>query len=194
MARNVRQEPPHYYTPEEYSALEGASDRRYEYWDGEIVCMSGGTLAHGQISRNVFRAIDRKLEGRPCQAFTADVAIKTPVSGFYRYPDASVVCGEVQTEQANGIEMLVNPVLIVEVLSPTTENRDRNEKRIAYQGIPSLREYWIVSQDIPHVTHYARDAAAWVRADYSQLADAIDSASIGTVLTLAEIYQGVTFE
>jgi len=85
-------------------------------------------------------------------------------------------------------------VLIVEVLSPTTEDRDRNEKRIAYQSIPSLREYWIVSQDIPHVTRYVRDGGAWARTDYSRMEDAIDGPAIGAALTLAEIYQGVTFE
>ena len=182
------------YTLEEYYALEKAGDRRYEYWDGEIVCRSGGTLAHGQISRNVFGAIDRKLEGRDCQAFTADMAIKISAQGLYRYPDASVVCGEVQTEPINGIDVLINPLLIVEVLSPTTEDRDRNEKRIAYQSIPSLREYWIVSQDIPHVTRYVRDGGAWARTDYSRMEDAIDGPAIGAALTLAEIYQGVTFE
>lgn len=123
MARKLRDEPRHQYTLEEYYALEKAGDRRYEYWDGEIVCRSGGTLAHGQISRNVLRAIDRKLERRDCQAFTADMAIKIPTQGLYRYPDASVVCGEVQSERVNGLDVLVNPGLIVEVLSPTTEDR-----------------------------------------------------------------------
>jgi Uma2 family endonuclease len=193
MARNLRQ-PDHHYTIEEYFALDKASDRRYEYWDGEIVCMSGGTLAHGQISRNLFRAIDKKLEGGSCQAFTGDMAIRTPAVAPYRYPDVSAICGELQIEQVNGIDTLVNPALIAEVLSPTTEDRDRNEKRIAYQAIPSLSEYLIVSQDIPHITHYVRDGQSWARTDYSQKEAAIRCASIGATLTVAEIYQGVAFE
>ena len=194
MARNLRQEP-HHFTIEEYLALEKASDRRYEYWDGEIVCMSGGTLAHAQISRNAFRTFDRKLEGRPCEAFTADMAVRTPAPGQpYLYPDASVVCGGAQVEAVNGIDSLVNPVLIVEVLSPTTEERDRHEKRLAYQAIPSLREYLIISQDIPHVTHYVRDHDTWRRADHSIMDETLECPALGAVLSLAELYQGVPFE
>ena len=193
MARHLHREPYHHYTAEEYFALERASDRRYEYWNGEIVCMSGGTLAHAQISRNTFKSIDRKLEGRGCQVFTADLAIKTPTLSPYRYADTSVVCGEAQVEEINGIDVLLNPMLIVEVLSPTTEDRDRNEKRIAYQAIPSLREYLLVSQDIPHITHYTSQGDAWQRTDYSTT-ERIECPSIGIALTLDEVYQGVTFE
>jgi len=122
------------------------------------------------------------------------MAIKTPILGNYRYPDASVVCGEVQTEEMNGMDILVNPVVIVELLSPTTEHRDRNEKRLAYQAIPSLREYLIVSQDIPHITHYIKEDPVWRRADHSATAETIECQSIKVVLTSAEIHQGVTFE
>ncbi len=193
MARRLKEEPYHRYTLEEYLALEKASDRRYEYWNGEIVCMSGGTLAHGQISRNTSGTLFQKLQGRDCQVFTADMAIKTPAEGPYRYPDASVVCGQVQVEEINGIDVLVNPILIVEVLIQTTEDRDRNEKRVAYQAVPSLREYMIVSQDIPHVTHYLREGDTWLRNDYST-AESIQCPSVGVVLTLDEIFQGVTFQ
>ncbi|MBI4475047.1 MAG: Uma2 family endonuclease, partial [Acidobacteria bacterium] len=104
MARNLKEEQVQRYMLEEYFALEKASERRYEYWDGEIVCMSGGTLAHGQISANVHGTIRAKLQGRNCQAFTADMAIKTPALGPYRYPDISVVCGQVQVERMQGID------------------------------------------------------------------------------------------
>jgi Uma2 family endonuclease len=194
MARRVNEDPHHLYTLEEYFALERAGERRYEYWDGDIVCMSGGTLRHGQISRNVFRTVDRKISGSPCQAFTADMAVKTSSPGPYRYPDASVVCGEVLVDRINGIDTLVNPIAVVEVLSPGTEARDRNEKRMAYQAIVSMREYLIVSQDIPHVTHYVREGESWRRADYSMMTEVIECRSLGLGLTLAEIYEGVTFE
>jgi Uma2 family endonuclease len=194
MSRNLRDAPTQRYTLEEYFALEKASERRYEYWDGEIVCMSGGTLAHGQISGNAYGAIRAKLVGRNCQAFTADMAIKTPALNPYRYPDISVVCGEVQVERIQGIDVILNPVLIVEVLSPNSEDRDRNEKRAAYQDIPSVREYLIVSQEIPHVTHYVRAGQTWRRADHSMAVEQIECSSIGIALTLGEIYQGVTFE
>jgi Uma2 family endonuclease len=194
MARNLREDEVQRYTLEEYFALEKASERRYEYWDGEILCMSGGTLAHGQISGNTYSAIRSKLEGTNCQTFTADMAIKTPTLGPYRYPDVSVVCGQVQVERIQGIDVIVNPALIVEVLSPNTEDRDRREKRTAYQDISSVREYLLVSQEIPHITHYVREGDAWRRADYSMGAEQIECPSIGIALRVDEMYQGVRFE
>jgi Uma2 family endonuclease len=194
MTRNLRREPQPRYTLEEYFALEKAGDRRYEYWDGEIVSMSGGSLAHAQISGNVFAATRSKLEGRDCQTFTADMPIKTPTLSPYRCPDASAICGDVQIEKTQGIDVLLNPILIVEVLSPESEDRDRNEKRSAYQAIPSVREYLVVSQEIPRVTPYSRDGEVWRRSDYSKMGEKVELPSLGIALTLSDIYQGVTFE
>lgn len=191
---NLREEEIQRYTLDEYFALEKASERRYEYWDGEIVCMSGGTLAHGQISGNTYTVMRARLEGWNCQVFTSDMAIKTPTLGPYRYPDISVVCGQVQVERIQCIDLIVNPVLIVEVISPTTEERDRNEKRTAYQNISSVQEYLIVSQEIPHITHYVREGETWRRADYSMGAEQIECPSVGITLKLDEIYRGVSFE
>src|SRR5882724_3062675 len=119
--------PRHYYSLEEYFALEHAGDARYEYWDGDILCMSGGSEAHGTIAGNIFYRLRQKLEGKPCRVFTADMAVKTPTLLPYRYPDASVACGESRFENIRGVDALLNPVLIVEVLSPTTAQHDREE-------------------------------------------------------------------
>src|SRR5215210_5538082 len=112
MATNPKNVPQHYYSLEEYFALEDASDARFEYWDGDIVCMSGGSRAHYRISGNVYYALARALNGGPCQPFTGDAPILTPTLPPYRYPDASAACGELQYQNESGIDALVNPILV----------------------------------------------------------------------------------
>jgi len=194
MAVNPKDLLRHYYTLEEYFALERVGEARYEYWNGEIVCMSGGTLQHAIISGNFIINLGRQLAGGKCRAFTADMAVKTPFLPPYRYPDLSVVCGRPAVEDIEGIAVLTNPVLLVEVLSPGTENRDRNEKRNAYQALPSLQEYVLVEQKSPHLTHYAKENDQWSRRDYADLNTVIELPSIGCRLSLGEIYEGVEFE
>jgi Uma2 family endonuclease len=193
MVANPKDLPPHYYTLEEYFSLERVGEARYEYWDGNIVCMSGGSLQHAVISRNLIIHLGRQLEGRKCEAFTADMAIKTPVLPPYRYPDLSVVCGRPIIDKIGGMTTMVNPILIVEVLSPDSENRDQNEKREAYQAIESLREYLIIAQNFPHLTHYLKKNDEWSRNDYAELDKVIELPSIECRITLKEVYDGVEF-
>jgi Uma2 family endonuclease len=194
MATNPKDVPRHYYSLGEYFALEQASDARFEYWDGDIVCMSGGSLAHYRISSNIHISLDRGLHGRPCEAFTGDAAIWTPALPPYRYPDASVVCGEIQTKHINGLDAVVNPVLVVEVTSPSTVKLDEGEKLIAYQAIPTLREYLLVSQDAPHVTHYTRrEGDTWERRDVTDPEASLELEGVGCALKMRDIYDGLTF-
>ncbi len=181
----------HYYTLEEYFALEKVGDARYEYWDGEIFCMSGGSKEHYRLSSNVFRLLLRATEGKHCETFNPDSPIKTPKLPPYRYPDASVVCGESQFEKDHGIDALVNPLLIVEVLSPTTETADKEDKRIAYQAIESLQEYLLIAQDKVEVTRYARSGALWFRDTLTDLSASLQLTSLSHTITLAELYRGV---
>jgi Uma2 family endonuclease len=195
MAANREQLPRHYYSLEEYFALEKASDARFEYWDGEIVCMSGGSRAHSQISSRVHFRLSQHLEGGKCQAFTADLPIKTPTLPPYRYPDATVACGELVFERIQNVDALLNPTVIIEILSPSTVHHDRNEKFTAYTALPSLADYVLVAQDVPHVTHHSRRVdGTWSRRDTGGLDAAFTIESIGCTLTLAEIYEGVTFD
>src|SRR5436305_14490589 len=119
---------PERYTLEEYFALERASERRFEYRDGEIVCMSGGSLAHAEIAGNIVSQLKTKLRGQPCHVYGSDLAVYVPAGRPYRYPDASVVCGEPQVEKVDGRDCLANPALLVEVLSPTSADYDRRTK------------------------------------------------------------------
>ena len=194
MATNPKDVPQHYYSLEEYFALEDASDARFEYWDGEIVCMSGGSRAHGTISSNVHYALAAGLRGGRCRAFTGDVAVYTPTLLPYRYPDASAACGELKFEHIKGHDALVNPVVVVEVMSPSTAALDEGPKFVAYQAVPTLREYLLVSQDEPRVTHYTRlEGGSWERRDVTDLDASLELDSTGCVLRLQDIYDGVTF-
>lgn len=194
MALNPRDIPYHYYSLDEYFALEQASDARFEYWDGDIVCMSGGSRAHYRIGSNMHYRLRQRLEGRPCTAFTADTPILTPALPPYRYQDASVACGELKFRHVHVVDALVNPVLIVEVLSPSTASRDQNQKFAAYKAIETFSNYLLISQDKPLVTHYARQPEGrWTREETTSLEASLTFASIGCTITMREIYEDVDF-
>ena len=182
------------YTVEEYIELLKNSDERFEYFDGEIVSMAAGKISHGGIAANIARNLGNLLLDRPCQVFGGDTAIKTIKAYPFRLPDVSVVCGELVIEELSGIEMLVNPLLIVEVLSQSTGAYDHGEKFIAYQAIESLQEYLLVTQDRPHVMRYLRQPDdQWLRADISGLESTVKLESLGVALPLSEIYRMIKF-
>lgn len=194
MVANLKEPYRHYYTIEEYFALEKVGDARYEYWDGDIVCMSGGTEQHTIISGNIFGELRNKLRRGNCQPYNEGMAILTPSLPPYRYPDASVVCGEKHLQSIQGITVLANPTLIVEVLSATTEKADRDPKKDAYQSLPSEHEYLLVSQTAHHVTRFARHGEFWHREEFSGLDTIIPLTSLNCELGLRDIYEGVIFE
>ena len=181
-----------YYTVEEYIAILKNSDERYEYLDGELTAMAGGKIAHGSLALNVAAALQRKLPGSGCRAFNSDVAIKVPAAPPFRFPDASAACGELIVEELQGIEMIVNPILLVEVLSESTEKYDREGKFLAYQSIPGFQEYLLIEQDRYHVTQYVKQGdSTWLRRDFIGSEAAVKLSSIDCILTLAEIYRDV---
>jgi Uma2 family endonuclease len=195
MATNPKDVPRHYYSLEEYFALEDASDARFEYWDGEIVCMSGGSRAHSTISSNVHYSLASGTRGGRCRAFTGDMPVWTPTPPPYRYPDASVVCGEPEYKNKKGYDALVNPVVVVEALSPSTAALDEGPKFEAYKAIQTLRDYLLVSQFEPRVTHYTRlEGESWVKGEVTDLDASLELESIGCALRLRDIYDGVTFD
>lgn len=194
MAVNRKDLPYHYYSLREYFALEEASDARFEYWDGDIVCMSGGSITHYLISSNVHGALASALRGGQCRAFTGDAAILTPTFPPYRYPDASVVCGKLQTQHVNVLDAIVNPVVIIEVLSPSTRALDEGQKFEAYKAIDTFREYLLVEQGEPRVTRYARQPdGSRSREDVAALDSILRLESVGCSIPLRDIYEGVDF-
>ena len=185
----------HRYTLEEYLALERESDARHEFWDGEIFAMSGGTLAHERVMGNTSNLFRVHLCGSDCAVFGSNMQIKVPSAPPYRYADGSVVCGKVEVERFNGNDLLLNPVLTYEVLSPSTEAYDRGDKFTHYKSITSLKEYLLIAQHRPHITQYARrDDGTWAYAEINGLGGSIYLPSAGLTLKLSDVYQDVDFD
>lgn len=180
------------YTPEEYLAFERRSEFKHEYISGEIVAMAGATRAHNLITGNVVRRLGNQLEGKPCEVYSNDMRTRTTPAD-YAYPDVVVVCGEPKFEDKE-IDTLLNPTVVIEVLSKTSEARDRGEKSSNYRSIESAQDIIFVSQHKPRVEHYVRlPNGEWILHDVTDLPESIVIGSIGCTLTLAEIYQRVEF-
>ncbi len=183
------------YTLEEYLELDKNSEERYEYFDGEVFAMAGGSPSHARVSGNAYSALQTKLRGGRCEAFNSEMRIKVPAALPYRYPDASVVCGEPIFEELDGQQMLVNPTLIVEVLSPSTIAYDLGDKFTAYQSIKTFQEYLLISQDRPHVIQHTKQAKRkWLRIEIEGMESEVMLESISVTLTLGEIYERVKFQ
>ena len=182
------------YTIDEYIELLKNSEERFEYFDGEVFSMAAGKISHGGIAANLIRELGNLLKDRPCQVFNGDVALKTVLEPPFRMPDVSIVCGEAQTEDFQGIEMLLNPLFICEVLSPSTANYDREGKFLVYQAIESFKEYLLVERDQPYVTRYLRQPDnQWLRADVIGLDSYVRLESLAITLSLSEIYRMIKF-
>lgn len=191
MTQAERKQP---YTLDEYLALERESDVKYEFWDGDIFAMSGGTLGHNMIMDNVAAVLHRELQGKPCRVFSSNQQIKVPAAPPYRYADGSVVCGKTAVERFNGNDLLLNPILLYEVLSPSTEGFDRGDKFTYYKSIPTLGEYLLIAQHRPHITQYVKQPdGIWSYTEVNDLDSSLYLPSIGVTLRLREVYQGVDF-
>lgn len=183
------------YTLEEYLDLLHKSEERLEYFSGEVVSMAGGKKSHNRATRNISRKLGELLEGKLCEVFDGNQAVKTAKAPPFRFPDASVVCGEAIFEEMRGHDILVNPILIVEVMSPSTGAYDRDAKFLAYQEIPSFKEYLLVASERAHVIQYLRQAdGGWLRRDVIGLESQVTLESVGVILPLSDIYRMVTFQ
>ena len=143
------------YTPEEYLALERQAQYKSEYYAGEIFAMAGASRWHNLIVANVIGELSLQLKGRPCTTYPSDMRVKISPTGLYAYPDVTVVCGDAQVEDTQQ-DTLLNPTLIVEVLSESTEAYDRGSKFAHYRKLASLLEYVLIAQTKSHVEHYVR--------------------------------------
>ena len=184
-------------TPEEYIAFErkflpDSEIVRHEYMDGEIIPMPGASLAHNLITGNIFVELYTRLRGRGCLVLANDMRISIPTARSYFYPDLGVVCEEPRFED-DVFDMLLNPIVVVEVLSPSTEAYDRGEKFAHYRQLPSLQEYILVAQNRVLVEHYRRQEKQWVLTDFRTLDEILPLPSIQCELPLQQIYERVTF-
>ena len=180
-----------YFTPEEYIALERKAEYKSEYFDGHIIAMSGASRAHNHITGDIFYGLYPQLIGHGCDIFSGDMRVRPSLGDAYFYPDVVVVCGEPEFED-DTFDTLLNPILIVEVLSPSTEAYDRGEKFARYKHLASLQEYVLVSQDKVWVEHHRRHGTQWVLSHYRALEEVLLLPSIGCELPLRDIYARVT--
>lgn len=182
------------FTIEEYIEFDKNSEERWEYFNGSIISMSGGTLVHNQISANVLTGLRHDALAQGCQVLPADMRIKVPKALPYRYGDIVVVCGPPVVEKVQGLDVLVNPSLIIEILSESTEAYDRGQKFVSCKSIESFKEYLLVAQDRPSITHYIRQSdGSWLRSDIEGLDNEIELVTISCKISLRDIYALVEF-
>jgi Uma2 family endonuclease len=186
--------PEHTWTVEEYLAFERSDPQRHEYLSGKIYAMAGASANHNLIAGNVFASLHAQLRKHPCTAYPSDMRLKVSRSGLYTYPDISVLCGDPQFED-NRHDTLLNPTVIIEVLSPSTEMYDRGKKFQHYRSLASLQEYLLIAQDSCRVEHYRRQASdQWLLSDVSGADASISLVSIECTLLVADLYEKVVFE
>jgi Uma2 family endonuclease len=177
---------------EDYLELEQMSEVRHEYENGELREMPGGSENHSLIGQNIRFALKLSLPGQSCKSYDSALRVKI-TTGVYTYPDASVVYGEALFENAKR-DSLLNPTVVFEVLSPSTESYDRGKKFGHYQTVLSISDYLIVSQDVCRVEHFIRQAEGWLLKTYDSLESKIFIASLNCGLALADIYDDIKLE
>jgi Uma2 family endonuclease len=172
----------------EYLAAEAVSEVRHEYLNGEVWAMAGGTPEHAALAAAMARELGVALRGKPCRTFSSDLRVRVVETGLSTYPDLAVVCGQLATA-ADDEDAAVNPVLLVEVLSPTTEGYDRGAKAAHYRRIPALREYVLVSQSEPRIeVHRRTEGGRWELLE-ARPGESIELSSLGVRLDVAAIYE-----
>lgn len=181
------------YTPEEYLALEEKAESKSEFVDGYIFTMAGGTEAHIQISFNVTKLFSDKLRGK-CRAYQSEMKVWVEEANTFFYPDVTVVCGERKFHNDRR-DIVENPILLVEVLSASTKEYDKNDKFLTYQNIESFQEYVLISQNQAAVQQYMRQPdGSWTYKATIGLKSKVHFQSVGAKLLLKDIYDLVGFE
>ncbi len=179
-------------TPEGYLQFERSSSERHEYLNGEVFLMGGASERHNLIVVNVSREISMQFRDRPCKVYVNDMRVKVSKTGMYTYPDVAAVCGPASFDDGMN-DTLVNPTLIMEVLSPSTEAYDRGRKFEHYRQIESLAEYLLVSSDKAHIERYFRSSTGeWTFSEVRDQ-DSLRLYSVECTLTLANVYEKVEF-
>jgi Uma2 family endonuclease len=172
----------------EYVAAEAKGDQRHEFLSGEVFAMAGGTPEHGALAAAMIRELGIALRGKPCRVYSSDVRVRVEATGFTSYPDASVVCGRLETDGVDR-DAMVNPVLVVEVLSESTEAYDRGAKAAHYRRVASLREYVLLAQDEARVEVYRRNEQGRFELIEARLGEQFELASVGVTLDVRAIYE-----
>ena len=175
---------------ERYLQLDRQAETRSEFHDGEMFAMAGGSPNHSLLANRVGSLLDRQVPGG-CRTFNSDLRIKVAAAGVYTYADCTVICGDLEYADDQR-DVVLNPGLIAEVLSPSTEGYDRGKKFEAYRTLTSLREYLLISQERPHVEHYSKqDDGSWLLREASGLEGVVQIGRMKVRIELAELYSNV---
>lgn len=180
-------------TPQQYLALERAAAVKSEFFRGEIFGMAGASREHNLIVGNIVRAAGNRLENQPCEVYPSDMRVKVAHSGLYTYPDVTIVCGEPEFED-DELDTLLNPTVVFEVLSESSEAYDRGTKSIHYRQLASLKAIVLVAQDSPQVEVYLRGPEGdWLLREANEIGMSIELSPVQIALPLAEIYRQISF-
>lgn len=180
-------------TLEEYFAIEERAERKSEYYNGEMFLMAGASREHNILSRNLAGLLFAKLQGGSCQVFFSDLRVRVERTGLYTYPDLLIVCGTPEYAPENR-NTLVNPKVVIEILSDSTERYDRTTKFRHYKKLPSVQEYVLVSQDEPLVERFTRqDDGAWGQTDFVGLDADMALSTVSVSIPMADVFRGVEF-
>lgn len=187
-------QPKRILTAQQYLELERASDSKNEFYRGRIYVMAGASRNHVRICRNVVRRIDEQFDGRPCEVLQSDMRVKVSTTGLYTYPDVVAFCHKPEFEDAE-VDTLLNPQVIVEVLSTSTSNYDRGDKFEHYKRLDSVQCYILIEQNRPLIQKYVRQIDnQWLHDSCSNLDDVLIIEVVNCELKLSDIYARVEFE
>jgi Uma2 family endonuclease len=182
------------YSVAEYLAIERAGPLKHEYYRGEIFALAGSSEAHNLILTNILTSLNLQLRRRPCKVYPSDMRLKIPKTGLYTYPDVSVVCGTPIFDDSKQ-DTLLNPLIVVEILSPSTERYDRGKKFQNYRTVATLQEYLLVSQDDYHIEHYInQNDGNWLLASYDGRDASLQLKAIDCTLLLDDVYNKVDID
>ncbi len=181
---------PRRFTVEEYLLVERAAEFKSEFVDGQIFAMSGASRAHTLIAGNITGDLRNALRGSTCEVYQSDMRVQVADTGLFAYPDVVVACAPIELADTSA-DMLLSPVVIVEVLLPSTEAFDRGEKFMRYQRMPSLQHFLLVAQDAIRVEHFRRHGDAWLLEMYGSREEIIELGAIEVGLDVAGIYERV---
>ncbi len=180
-----------YYTAQEYLAFERASPEKHEFYKGEIFDMAGASFNHNKLQMNFTGEVRSFLKGKSCDVFGSDLRIHIPSNTLFTYPDAVIVCGKPDLQE-EAFDTLLNPAVVVEILSPSTQRYDRGDKFMLYRSIVSLQEYILIDSEKTGIEHYKRNADnTWLLQEWRLLTDNLIISTIDFTLPLKELYNGV---
>ena len=185
------QKQPDFYTPEEYLALEEQADYKSEYYRGEIFAMAGGSANHDRIAGNLYAVLNFAFEAKPCEVFSSDMKLQIIESEFFTYPDIMVICGQPQF-MGDRTDIIKNPLIIVEVLSKSTQNYDWGFKFEAYRTIETFQDYLLIAQDRIHIEYFHKlEDSRWLLTEFNTAQDNLKIESIDLEVPISRIYNKV---